>query len=178
MLICITLILTNLYNGVKTKLVPIAFLYPVHTFPNHSQPLSFPTSLVNVDKEGTAAVIGSATNQEQLTASTRPFSVGFFSIRASNTSSVSLRTYSRTMWRKNKEGVYSTSDIKSSGSKLVHMCGFVLILHAWSTRTHKNPPVNLQTWNVFPARQHGDSTHMDTQNERTTSHSLHTVVSK
>lgn len=33
-----------------------------------------------------------------LTASTRPFSVGFFSISASNTSSVSLRTYSRTAW--------------------------------------------------------------------------------
>lgn len=132
MLICITLILTNFYNGVKTKSVPVTFLYPGHTFPSHSQPLSFPTSLVNVDKEGTAAAIGSTTNQEKLTASSRPFSVGFFSIRASNTSSVSLRTYSRTVWRKNKEdrSVYLTSGIKSSGSKLVHRCGFVLILHA------------------------------------------------
>lgn len=32
-----------------------------------------------------------------LTASTRPFSVGLLSMRASNTSSVSLRTYSRTV---------------------------------------------------------------------------------
>lgn len=47
--------------------------------------------------------IASSVNWGQLTASTRPFSVGFFSMRASNTSSVSLRTYSRTVWWKKRE---------------------------------------------------------------------------
>lgn len=47
--------------------------------------------------------ITSTINWGQLTASTRPFSVGFFSMRASNTSSVSLRTYSRTVCWKEKE---------------------------------------------------------------------------
>lgn len=46
---------------------------------------------------------GTVMNWKQLTASTRPFSVGFFSMRASNTSSVSLRTYSRTVCWKEKE---------------------------------------------------------------------------
>lgn len=57
-------------------------------------------------------------NWGQLTASTRPFSVGFFSIRASNTSSVSLRTYSRTMWWKEKEEEASKQSTRSwSGHK-------------------------------------------------------------
>lgn len=38
----------------------------------------------------------SGEKRSELTASTRPFTVGVFSMRASNTSSVSLRTYSRT----------------------------------------------------------------------------------
>lgn len=38
----------------------------------------------------------SGEKRSELTASTRPFTVGVFSMRASNTSSVSLRTYSKT----------------------------------------------------------------------------------
>lgn len=39
---------------------------------------------------------GCLLGRAELTASTRPFSVGVFNMRASNTSSVSLRTYSKT----------------------------------------------------------------------------------
>lgn len=78
-------------------------------------------------------------NWEELTASIRPCSVGFFSMRASNTSSDSLRTYSRTVWWKMKnerlkhqnEGM----NISKYNSDLRQRSLPVLFLNSWLCNT-------------------------------------------
>lgn len=55
------------------------------------------------EQDSAIQAITTTINWGELTASIRPFSVGFLSMRASNTSSVSLRTYSRTVWWEEKE---------------------------------------------------------------------------
>lgn len=95
--------------------IPIYYLSTTHS---HHGSLSLPQLLRHKDKWASSCYLQSLYHQheirtesptqviwtkDKLTASTRPFSVGFFSMRASNTSSVSLRTYSRTVWERKEE---------------------------------------------------------------------------